>query len=108
MIRFIGLGSVDIEVTQPGNENYYDFAMFKTAHVTGCSGIENVTDEGGLPNIRIENGKVIITDTADSDVVRVYSLSGNTIYRGISRVIPLSSGIYIIQIGSHHQKVVIR
>jgi len=107
VIRFIGLGSVDIEVTQPGNENYHDFAMFKTAHVDTYSGIENVTNEN-LPNIRIDNGKIFITGAVDSDVVCVYSLSGNTIYRGTSRIIPLSHGIYIVQIGSHRQKVVIR
>lgn len=107
VIRFIGLGSVDIEVTQPGNENYHDFAMFKTAHVDTYSGIENVMNEN-LPNIRIDNGKIFITGAVESDVVCVYSLSGNTIYRGTSRIIPLSHGIYIVQIGSHRQKVVIR
>ena len=81
--------------------------MFKTAHVDTYSGIENVTNEN-LPNILIENGKVIITDMTDSDVICVYSLSGNTIYRGTSHIIPLSYGIYVVQIGSHRQKVIIR
>lgn len=106
VIRFIGAGEVDIEVTQPGNENYNSFAMFKTAHVSSYSGVGNVTAENS-PNIRIVNGEVIITDTEDSDMVCIYSISGNIIYRGTSRAIPLPDGIYIIQIGNLREKTVV-
>lgn len=107
VIRFLREGSVDINATQPGDGNYNGFSMFKTAHVSVSSSIEDVATDNEL-SIRVENCQLIVNGTADSEIVRVFTLSGATVYEGISKVISLTSGIYIVQVGSLREKVVVK
>lgn len=107
VIRFLREGIVDINVTQPGDSNYHDFSMFKTAHVSLSSGIEDVTTDD-TPSINVLNHQLIVRGAADSEIVSVFTLSGATAYEGVSKVIPLASGIYIVRVGTLREKVVVR
>lgn len=107
VIRFLREGSVDINATQPGDENYNGFSMFKTAHVSVSSGIEDVATDNGL-SISVENRQLIVKGATDSEIVRVSTLSGATVYEGTSKAISLTSGIYIVQVGSLCEKVVVK
>lgn len=107
VIRFLREGSVDINATQPGDSNYNGFSMFKTAHVSVSSGIEDIASDNGL-SIRVENRQLIVKGATDSEIVRVFTISGATVYDGISKVISLSPGIYIVQVDSLREKVVVK
>lgn len=107
IIRFLREGSVDINATQPGDSNYNGFSMFKTAHVSVSSGIEDVVTDNKL-SIRVENRLLIVNGAKDSESVLVFTLSGATVYDGISKVISLSPGIYIVQVDSLREKVVVK
>lgn len=107
VIRFLREGSVDINATQPGDSNYNEFSMFKPAHVSVSTGIEDITSANVL-SIRVENRQLIVKGATDSGIVRVFTLSGATIYEGISKVISLTTGIYIVQVSNLREKVVVK
>lgn len=107
VIRFLREGSVDINATQPGNENYNGFSMFKTAYVSVSSGIEDLTSDNVL-SIGVENRQLIVNGATDSEIVRVFTLSGATVYEGISKTISLTTGIYIVQVSNLREKVVVK
>jgi len=107
IIRFLREGSVDINATQPGDSNYNGFSLFKTAHVSVSSGIEDIASDDGL-SISVVNCQLIVKGTTDSEIVRVFTLSGATVYEGTSKAISLTSGIYIVQVSNLREKVVVK
>ncbi len=107
IIRFLREGSVDINATQPGDSNYNEFSMFKTAHVSVSSGIEDISSDNVL-SIGVENRQLIVNGATDSEIVRVFTLSGATVYEGISKTISLTTGIYIVQVSNLREKVVVK
>ena len=107
MIRFLREGTVDINATQPGDSNHNDFSMFKTAYVALSSGIDDVATDDSL-SIRVVDHQLIVKGATDSEIVRVITLSGATVYEGISKAITLTSGIYVVQVESLCEKVIVK
>lgn len=75
-----------------------------TAKIEDVTGISEVIDES--PGIHIENGTVWVDEAA---YITVYKDNGIKVYSGkTNRIENLSRGLYIIKIGSHSKKIVIK
>lgn len=104
-----GTGKVVIAAKQLGNGNYYPTTKsYKLMTVVNTTGISAIRQQNAKNRIRISNGKLIVEGMNADDVLSVYTLSGQTIYRGKNTEIQLPVGSYIVRIGTYAQKFIIR
>ena len=104
-----GTGKVVISAKQFGNDNYYPTTKsYKLMTVVSTAGISTIRQQDVKNKIRISHGKFVVEGMNTDDVLSVYTLSGQTIYRGKNTEIQLPAGSYIVRIGTYAQKFIIR
>ena len=104
-----GTGKVVISAKQFGNGNYYPTTKsYKLMTVVNTTGISTTRQQDVKNRIRISHGKLVVEGMNADDVLSVYTLSGQTIYRGKNTEIQLPVGSYIVRIGTYAQKFIIR
>lgn len=104
-----GTGKVVIAAKQLGNGNYYPTTKsYKLMTVVNTTGISTTRQQDVKNRIRISHGKLVVEGMNADDVLSVYTLSGQTIYRGKNTEIQLPAGSYIVRIGTYAQKFIIR
>lgn len=104
-----GTGKVVITAKQLGNGNYYPTTKsYKLMTVVNTTGISAIRQQDAKNRIQISHGKLIVEGMNVDDILSVYTLSGQTVYKGKNTEIQLSVGSYIVRIGTCARKVIIR
>ena len=105
-----GTGKVIIEAKQLGNNNYYPSTKsYKTITVVNnTTGISSTRLQDVSDRIHMSHGKLKVRGMNSDDVLSIYTISGQTVYRGKDSEIQLPSGSYIIRIGAYSQKLIVR
>lgn len=103
-------GQVTISAIQNGNYNYWPTTKsYKVMSVSDATGIKSVaTTKPSQDQVSVTNGRILVTGVADGTPMRIYTLSGSTVYAGPAQEVTVPSGIYIVRIGKSARKIVVK
>lgn len=103
-------GQVTISAIQNGNYNYWPTTKsYKVMSVSDATGIKSVaTTKPSQDQVSVTNGRILVTGVADGTPLRIYTLSGSTVYAGPAQEVTVPSGIYIVRIGKSARKIVVK
>ena len=83
------------------------WSWFKHIVEKDFSGVDVVPGNGGIAVVATESG-IEVSGADEEAVAEVYTVSGQLVYRGIERQIPVSKGIYIVRIAGKALKVAVK
>ena len=72
------------------------------------SEVENVINDNEV-SVKVENGNIVVTGTADDLNMEVYNISGSRIYSGIVKSVQVpTAGLYLVKVLDKSYKIMVR
>lgn len=59
-------------------------------------------------NVFVENNSIILNNKKGNEIVKIFTIDGKCVYVGLNDRIPMHSGLYIVKIGNHIKKIVVK
>ena len=83
---------------------------FKNIVEMTTTGIENVlASQNGQPEVSVDDGVIMVNGVDAATTVTVYDMQGRAVYSGTGcATVNLPAGLYIVSVGAHTAKVVLR
>lgn len=86
-----------------------DGGFFATCNIKVIDGSTGISDENlNVLNVFVENNSIILNNKKGNEIVKIFTIDGKCVYVGLNDRIPMHSGLYIVKIGNHIKKIVVK
>ena len=86
-----------------------DGGFFATCNIKVIDGSTGISDKNlNVLNVFVENNSIILNNKKGNEIVKIFTIDGKCVYVGLDDRIPMHSGLYIVKIGNHIKKIVVK